>query len=67
MLTAPSIRLTPVTATEQNEISVELSQLITYAQEQGDTRLRLTGGKTLDVKETTERIDGLARQASAFH
>ena len=66
MLFGPSIRLTPVKP-EEKEIIVELSQLITYAQERGLTRLRLTGGKTVDVKETTDRIDGLVRNAAAEH
>lgn len=65
ILGAPSVRLTPVNAAEQKEISVVLSQLITYGQEQGFTRLRLTGGKTLDVRETTDCIDGLVRKASS--
>jgi hypothetical protein len=46
-------------------ISVILSQLITYAQEQGFTRIRLTGRKTLEVRETTGHIDYLVRAAAA--
>ena len=61
----PNVRLTPAGLMEPPWISVPLSQMICYSQETGFTRLRLTGGQTLDVKETTERIDQLVRQASA--
>lgn len=64
LLSAPSIRLTPVKAAEQQEISVPVFQLIAYGQEQGFTRVRMTGGKTIDVQETTDRIDSLVRSAS---
>jgi hypothetical protein len=60
-----SIQLTPVDPGEEGMISVIVSQLITYAQEQGFTRLRLTGRKTLEVRETTGHIDYLVRAASA--
>jgi len=63
---AQSIRLTPLEPTEEGAISVILSQLIAYAQEQGFTRLKLTGGKTLDVQETTDHIDSLVRTAAAL-
>jgi hypothetical protein len=63
VLSVPSIRLTPVKCAEQKEVSVLVSQLIAYGQEQGFTRVRLTGGKTIDVQETTDRIDGLVRSA----
>lgn len=59
----PSVRLTPVEIAEQDGVNVVISQLITYAQNDGFTRLRLTGGKMLDVKETTDRIDYLVRRA----
>ena len=62
-LSAPSIRLTPVKCAEQKEISVLVCELIAYGQERGYTRVRLTGGKTIDVQETTDRIDGLVRSA----
>jgi hypothetical protein len=61
-----SIRLTPREPTEEGAISVIVSQLIAYAQEQGFTRLRLTGGKTLDVQEATDHIDHLVRSAAAL-
>ena len=62
---AQSIQLTPIDPSEEGVISVIISQLITYAQEQGFTRLRLTGGKTLEVQETTGHIDQLVRSAAA--
>ncbi len=46
-------------------ITIVISQMISYSQEVGFTRLRLTGGKTVDVKETTDRIDHLVRRASS--
>lgn len=59
----PSVLLTPVEATGPGDISITISQLIAYSQNEGFTRLRLTGGKMLDVKETTDRIDFLIRRA----
>jgi hypothetical protein len=46
-------------------IQVQPKQLITYAQQTGFTRLRLTGNKVLDVKEGTDQIDRLIRGASS--
>ena len=60
----PSVRLTPVAEMGPTGINVVISQMISYSQEVGFTRLRLTGRKTLDVKETTDRIDDLIRRAS---
>ncbi|HXT10607.1 MAG TPA: hypothetical protein VN873_03520 [Candidatus Angelobacter sp.] len=60
---APSVHLTPVEINELNDGTVLISQLIAYAQNNGFTRLRLTGGRMLDVKETTDRIDFLVRRA----
>ena len=62
---APSVRLTPATEMGPTGVSIMVSQMISYSQEAGFTRLRLTGRKTLDVKETTERIDDLVRRASS--
>jgi len=59
----PSVRLTPVEVTGPGDISITISQLIAYSQNEGFTRLRLTGGKMLDVKESTDRIDYLIRHA----
>ena len=61
----PSVRLTPVAEMGPTGINVVISHMISYSQETGFTRLRLTGRKTLDVKETTDRIDDLVRRASA--
>jgi hypothetical protein len=61
----PSVRLTPVAEMGPTGINVLISQMISYSQESGFTRLWLTGRKTLDVKETTDRIDDLVRRASA--
>ena len=60
---APSIRLTPLEVLGSNGVNLTISQLIAYTQNEGFTRLRLTGGKVLDVKETTDRIDFLIRRA----
>jgi hypothetical protein len=59
----PSVRLTPVDITESSDVNITISQLIAYSQNEGFTRLRLTGGKMLDVKESTDRIDYLIRRA----
>lgn len=61
----PSIRLTPATQAGPVGITIIISQMISYSQEVGFTRLRLTGGKTVDVRETTDRIDHLVRRASS--
>ena len=45
-------------------IRVRVAEFITYSEQPGFTRLKLTGGKTLDVKETTGQIDLLVRTAS---
>lgn len=60
---APSVRLTPLEVAEHDGINIVISQLIAYTQNEGFTRLRLTGGKMLDVRETTDRIDYLIRRA----
>jgi hypothetical protein len=39
--------------------------MIAYSQGSDFTRLNLTGGKVLDVKETTDVIDRLVRAAAA--
>jgi len=57
------VRLTPVEPQYPNGIDVSVTELLTYSQQPGFTRLRLTGQKTLDVRETTERIDCLIRHA----
>lgn len=61
----PSVRLTPAMESGPVGVTIVTSQMISYSQEVGFTRLRLTGGKTLDVKETTDRIDHLVRRASS--
>jgi hypothetical protein len=61
----PSIRLTPAAEPGPIGITIVISQMISYSQEVGYTRLRLTGGKTVDVRETTDRIDHLVRRASS--
>ena len=59
-----SINLTLVRAAEGNPcctIRVPTAQLITYDQQSGFTRLRLTGGRVLEVREGTDQIDRLVR------
>jgi hypothetical protein len=61
----PAVHLTPVDAASEDGIDVAVSELIAYSQQRTFTRLRLIGRKTLDVKETTDRIDRLIRRASS--
>lgn len=64
-LPAPRISLTLVQAdSRQVQVRVSIVELIAYSQNSGFTRLNLTGGKVLDVKETTDQIDRLVRLAS---
>ena len=60
------INLTPYRADGGSAppVPVLASQLVAYDQRTGFTRLWLTGGKVLDVKEGTDRIDSLIRGAS---
>ena len=46
-------------------VKVSIAECIAYSQNTGFTRLNLTGGKVLDVKETTDQIDKLARAAAS--
>ena len=55
----------PVVAQGRNSIEVALADLITYSKNGNHTRLKLKGGLILDVKETTDQIDRLAREASS--
>ena len=64
----PNIRLTLARATEGSPggtIRIPASQLIAYDQQTGHTRLKLTGGKVLDVRESTDQIDRLVRAAAS--
>ena len=59
-----SIILTLVKALEGKPscaINVPTAQMITYQQQSGFTRLRLIGGRVLDVREGTAEIDRLIR------
>lgn len=58
-----TVRLTPVGSDHPNGINVSVAELLTYSQQIGYTRLRLRGQRTLDVAETTERIDHMVRRA----
>ena len=63
---ARRIILTPArTPHPQTTVSVALSEMIAYTQGDEFTRLNLTGGKVLEVKETTDMIDRLVRAAAA--
>jgi hypothetical protein len=64
---ASEINLTPhnVDGCSASSVPVLTSQLIAYDQRNGFTRLWLAGGKVLDVKEGTDRIDSLIRGASS--
>lgn len=65
----PNISLTLTIATEGHPggtIRVPASQLIAYEQQMGFTRLKLTGGKALNVScESTDQIDRLVRAAAS--
>jgi hypothetical protein len=64
-LTAPRVVLTLTQAESgQVQVRVGIAEFIAYSQNTGFTRLNLTGGKVLDVKETTDQIDRLVRLAS---
>jgi hypothetical protein len=60
---ARSIWLTSIRP-EEGMVAVIASRLITYAEELGFTRLRLTGGQILEVRETAGQIDALVRAAN---
>jgi hypothetical protein len=49
----------------QMVVGVSISEFIAYSQNVGFTRLNLTGGKVLEVEETTDQIDRLVRAASS--
>jgi len=64
----PNISLTLVKAAEGDPscvIRIPSSQLIMYDQQSGFTRLRLTGGRVLEVREGTDQIDQLVRGATS--
>jgi len=46
------------------QVQVGIGEFIAYSQNAGFTRLNLTGGKVLEVKETTDQIDRLVRYAA---
>lgn len=46
-------------------VSILAARLIAYEQQMGFTRLKLTDGSVLDVKETTDQIDRLVRNAAS--
>jgi hypothetical protein len=62
----PKIHLT-LTQGQQGQlvVGVSISEFIAYSQNVGFTRLNLTGGKVLEVKESTDQIDRLVRAASS--
>lgn len=59
---SPVVTLT--LAVQGCEYQVRLSQMLTYDQQVGFTRLRLSGGRNIDVRETTGEIDQLVRVAA---
>ncbi len=64
-LPAPKISLTLAQGPSgQLTVKVSIAEFIAYSQNTGFTRLSLTGGKVLDVKETTDQIDRLVRVAA---
>jgi hypothetical protein len=46
-------------------IRVQAAQMISYDQQIGFTRLRLTKGRVIEVREGTDQIDRLVRGAAA--
>lgn len=64
----PTIDLTLAKGAEgraPETVRVVTSHLIAYDQQSGFTRLKLIGGKWLDVKEPTDQIDRLIRAAAS--
>ena len=62
----PKIHLTLMQGQQgQLVVGVSISEFIAYSQNAGFTRLNLTGGKVLEVKESTDQIDRLVRAASS--
>ena len=59
------VKLTPVGVEHPNGVDVSVTEMLAYSQQIGFTRLQLTGKRTLDVTETTERIDLLIRRAAS--
>ena len=67
-LDEPNVSLTLATVGEGNPsgtIRVPASKLLAYDQQMGFTRLRLTGGTVLDVREGTDQIDWLVRAVAS--
>ena len=48
----------------ERTVKISLREMIAYSEGPGFTRLNLTRGKALDVKETTDKIDQLVRAAA---
>lgn len=59
---SPVITLT--LAVQGRQYQVKLCHMLTYDQQIGFTRLRLCGGRNLEVKESTGEIDQLVRLAA---
>ena len=65
-MNSPKIHLTLKQGLQgQVVVGVSISEFIAYSQNSGFTRLNLTGGKVLEVQETTDQIDRLVRAASS--
>lgn len=63
----PKISLTVVNATDfdsNSTVTVPTPQLLAYEQELNITRLKLTSGAVLEVKEGADQIDRLVRAAN---
>ena len=67
MSNSPMISLTPAQRHEGGvaNIQVKAWQLLTDDQQIGFTRLRLSGGQSLEVKESTDEIDHPVRLAAS--
>ena len=64
----PTVNLTVVNSESglvAGVIAMKVSKLLSYKQHHGFTRLRLTGGAHLDVRECTGEIDRRLRKASS--
>jgi hypothetical protein len=64
----PVVSLTVVKAGDAHAsgvVQIKVSRLLAYEQQTGFTRLRLTEGAWLDVREGTDEIDRRARLAAA--
>jgi hypothetical protein len=65
---SPTVNLTVIRDEKGGKVgvvSIKLSRLLAYEQQTGFTRLRVSGGECVDVREGTDEIDHRVRAAAA--